>query len=96
MGFQRPFCNCPDAIHRREANPISSNFSEQFGSDWSTGFEGAAFCQHELAVIIIREELEEIGGAPIDYPTPKSVNFIANKYKQKLQRNGRMGDDFYV
>ncbi len=94
MPFQRPNCNCPDAVHRREANPISSNFSEQFGSDWSAGFNGAEFCQHELSVLIIREELDEIGGAPTDYPTPPSVNLVASKYKQRLQRNSRLGDSF--
>lgn len=95
MAFQRPYCNCPDSIHRREANPISSNLSEQFASNWSEDFNGAEFCQHELAVIIIRKELDSIGGAPSDYPTPNSFKLITTKYKQRLQIDARKGDLFY-
>ena len=72
-------CNCPDATAKRAKIPGAGIFSLQFDSDWSAGFNGVrnngGNCQHELAVMRVREEFDIYypQGVPNDIPTPVPV-----------------------
>lgn len=74
--MQKLRCNCPDAIAARAKIPGANIFSLQFDSDWSKGFNGirnnGGNCQHELAVMRIREEIDVYypQGIPNDVPVP--------------------------
>jgi hypothetical protein len=100
--YRPPKCNCPDAISKRGAIPGAQAFSEQYPSDWSSGFVGiksvGGFCIHEMAVIRIRKEVGKAfpDGIPKDLPAPVPPKYVSNASVYKLQEPSILGDDFSI
>jgi hypothetical protein len=72
MAFEKPVCNCPDATQAELANVFSNTSSRLENRNWvsRTGsnsvvypFPGikttGGYCKHELAVLIIRQNLSD-------------------------------------
>ncbi|MBO3463135.1 hypothetical protein G7B40_001475 [Aetokthonos hydrillicola Thurmond2011] len=100
MAFKKPVCNCPDASAQRTSNVSAEALSNQIASNWSTGFKGiraaGGYCEHELAVLRIRKELDTVfpGGIPKDLPTASTPDYQKTKSISRLQNPARLGDDF--
>lgn len=71
MSFIRPNCNCPDATQNADKNLFASSQSQTFDRNWDsriasdgavTPFPGirdrGGYCIHELAVLNIRQEID--------------------------------------
>ncbi|MBW4480744.1 MAG: hypothetical protein KME54_28875 [Tolypothrix brevis GSE-NOS-MK-07-07A] len=100
MVFRPPKCNCPDAINRVGAIPGASALSDQYASDWSSGFTGiksvSGYCIHEMAVLRARKEIDLAfpDGLPTDLPVPPLINPAVDRVIAKLQNPSSLGDDF--
>jgi hypothetical protein len=100
MAFRPPKCNCPDAIASRGAIAGASALSEQYRSDWSSGFTGiksvGGYCIHEMAVLRTRKEIDLAfpDGLPTDLPVPPLLNPQQDRVITKLQNPSSLGDDF--
>lgn len=80
MAYQRPMCNCPDATQSQNRNLFSSFQSRMFDRNWNSRttsqgvvkpFPGirdrGGYCEHELAVLNIREEIDDAFPTGIPY-----------------------------
>jgi hypothetical protein len=88
MAFQKPVCNCPDATQVENANVFSNTSSRLQNRNWvsRTGsnsvvypFPGikmkGGYCKHELAVLIIRNNL--VDAFPDGVPYQPRINSFA-------------------
>lgn len=80
MVFIRPSCNCPDATQNADKNLFASSQSQTFDRNWNsrtssdgsvTPFPGirdrGGYCIHELAVLNIRQEIDDAFPSGIPY-----------------------------
>lgn len=102
MVFKKPRCNCPDAVNKRQGNPVADSISLQVSADWSEGFTGVksvgGYCIHELAVLRVRKEIKQAfpDGLPDDFRTPDAVKILKPETNYQLQDPPILGDDFSI
>lgn len=110
MSFNKPRCNCPDAINEAKKNMFSNYNSQTFDRNWRTKTTNAGtisefngirkrgfYCKHELAVLRVRGEMETAFPNGIPYePKIEQLPPIAIEYQQKFDSDNLGSDKTFL
>lgn len=98
--FSAPRCNCPDAIQSRIGQTTARFPSRYFSQAWTDAVgikDIGGYCKHEMAVLIIREELDKAypNGVPyrpkiepLSSSIPKPVKFAIDSESSIIKPYG--------